>query len=171
MESGQADTHSNVFMVSNKVFSCNTSIFVFIPTSNLINVYKAIVEPYFDYCSIVWDNISDHLTDKLQKLQNRAARVITGADYRMPIDILLSRLDWSNHKERRNKQKALMMFRIVNGMTPTCLTDIFSSNVWRSVYNLRTSRHNLALPVIKRTITGRVLLIKGQRSGMPYQKK
>jgi len=84
-----------------------------------LSIYKAIVEPYFDYCSIVWDNISDRLTDKLQKLQNRAARVITVADYRMPINILLSRLDWSNLKERRNKQKALMMFRILNDMTPT----------------------------------------------------
>jgi len=51
----------------------------------------------------------------------------------MPRNILLSRLDWSNLKERRNKQKALIMFRIVNGMTPTYLTNIFSSNIGRSV--------------------------------------
>ena len=33
--------------------------------------------PYLDYCSVVWDDLSEELTDKLQILQNRAARVIT----------------------------------------------------------------------------------------------
>jgi hypothetical protein len=38
----------------------------------------SIVLPYFDYCSLVWENCSVYLQDKLQKMQNRAARVITG---------------------------------------------------------------------------------------------
>ena len=121
----------------------------FFPTFNLISVYQSIVEPYFDYCSIVWDDISDHLTDKLQILQNRAARVITGADYRMHISELLSKLGWSSLKEKRNKQKALMMFKIMNGMTPPYLEDIFTRNIGRSVYNLRISRRDLALPAVK----------------------
>ena len=77
----------------------------FVPTSNLISVFQSIVEPYLDYCSVVWDDISDQLTDKLQTLQNRSARVITGADYRMPTSDLLSKLGLSSLKEKRNKQK------------------------------------------------------------------
>ena len=100
----------------------------FVPTYNLISVYQSIVEPYLDYCSVVWDDISDQFTDKLQILQNRAARVITGADYRMPTSALLSKLGWSSLKEKRNKQKALMMFKIMNGMTPAYLEDIFTDN-------------------------------------------
>ena len=38
----------------------------FVPTFNLISVYQSIVDPYFDYCSIVWDDISDHLTDNFK---------------------------------------------------------------------------------------------------------
>ena len=44
--------------------------------NNMIKVYNAIILPHFDYCSLVWDNCSDYLNDKLQKLQNRAARTI-----------------------------------------------------------------------------------------------
>ena len=110
---------------------------------NLINVYQSIVEPYLDYCSVVWDDISDQLTDKLQILQNRTARVITGIDYRMPPCDLLSKLNWPSLKEKRNKQNALMMFKIMNGMTPAYLEDIFTRNIGRSVYNLRISRRNL----------------------------
>ena len=98
----------------------------FVPTSNLISVYQSSVEPYLDYCSVVWDDISDQLTDKLQILQNRAARVITGADYRMHTNELLTKLGWSSLKEKRNKQKAHMMFKIMNGMAPAYLKDIFT---------------------------------------------
>ena len=56
----------------------------FIPSRNLINIYQSMVEPYFNYCSIVWNGISKGLAEKLQKLQNRAARIITGSHYMAP---------------------------------------------------------------------------------------
>ena len=73
----------------------------------------------------MWDDISDRLTDKLQKLKNRAARIITGADYLTRTTELLRRLGWTNLTERRNNQKVLMMFKIINGMTPAYLEEIF----------------------------------------------
>ena len=36
---------------------------------------------YFDYCSSLWDNCGVGLKEKLQKYQNRAARILTGATY------------------------------------------------------------------------------------------
>ena len=118
----------------------------FILSRSLINIYQSIVEPYFDYCSIVWNGISEGLAEKLQKLQNRAARIITGSHYMAPTKDMLEKLGWSNLKERRNKQKALMMFKIINGMTPVYLKDMFSKNIGTSCYNLRTSREDIALP-------------------------
>ena len=47
----------------------------FVVSEHLINV-RSIVEPYFTYCCIVWDSIGETLADSLQKVQNRAARVI-----------------------------------------------------------------------------------------------
>ena len=41
-----------------------------------IQIYKALILPYFDYCSAVWDGLTDNLSDKIQKLHNRAMRVI-----------------------------------------------------------------------------------------------
>ena len=67
----------------------------------------------------------------------------------MPTSELLSKLGWSSLKEKRNKQKALMMFKIMNGMTPAYLEDNFSRNIGRSVYNFRISRRNLALQAVK----------------------
>jgi len=42
---------------------------------------------------------------------------------------MLNKLGCSNLKERRNKQKALVMFNINNGMTPVYLKDIFPRNI------------------------------------------
>lgn len=64
--------------------------------------------------SIVWNGISDNLAEKLQQVQNRAARMITGADCMTPASEMLDQLGWSNLKDERNKQKALMMFKIIN---------------------------------------------------------
>ena len=41
--------------------------------STAVLVYNSLIQPHFDYCSLVWDGLSDQLSDKLQKLQNHAA--------------------------------------------------------------------------------------------------
>ena len=64
--------------------------------------------PYLDYCSIVWDGIGSELSKKLQRLQNRAARVITGDTcLTHGSDETLKKLGWSNLYQRRLEQKAL----------------------------------------------------------------
>ena len=47
----------------------------YVSTSTLIKVYNAIILSHFDYCSLVWDECADYLLKKLQKLQNRSARL------------------------------------------------------------------------------------------------
>ena len=98
--------------------------------------------PHFDYCSPVWD--CGYLSDKLQKLQNRAARIITKSHFDTNSDHLLSNFDWERLFLRRKKQKALMMFKSMNGLAPEYLQSLFSQR--RSVYNLRDSEGKLTLP-------------------------
>lgn len=44
----------------------------------LKTVYNPLIMPYFDYCSLVQDNCGKYLLEKLQKLKNTTARVLTG---------------------------------------------------------------------------------------------
>ena len=53
----------------------------FISKETAIQIFNALIMPHFDYCSSVWDCLSGYLSDKLQKLQNRAARVITKSPF------------------------------------------------------------------------------------------
>ena len=44
-------------------------------------VYSATILPILDYCDVVWDNCNVTSTQKLQRLQNRSARIIMGAHF------------------------------------------------------------------------------------------
>ena len=67
----------------------------------LKTIYYSLVQPYFDYCDVVWGDCSKTRADKLQKLQNRAARIITRADYsiRSPDVFRVVKLRRKNEKE------------------------------------------------------------------------
>jgi len=53
----------------------------------------------------------------LQKLKNRAARIITGASYLRRSRNLLAELGWLNLEATRQRQKAILMFKVLNGLT------------------------------------------------------
>ena len=109
-----------------------------------IQIYNALIMPHFENCSPVWDCLSGDLSDKLQKLQTRAARIITKSPFDASSDHLLSTLDWERLFLRRKKQKTLMMFKSMNGLAPKYLQSLFSQR--RSVYNLKDSEGKLTLP-------------------------
>ena len=94
-----------------------------------IQIYNALIMPHFDYCSPVWDCLSGYLSDKLQKLQNRAARIITKSPFDTSSDHLLSTLDWERLFLWRKKQKALMMFKSMNGLVPEYLQSFISASL------------------------------------------
>ena len=53
----------------------------FVPQGSLVTLYNSLIQPYFDYCSPLWDTCDKTLRNKLQILQNRAARVIIRTRY------------------------------------------------------------------------------------------
>ena len=56
-----------------------------ISQSAAVLAYNSLIQLHFDYCSLVWDQLSD----KLQTLQNRVARVILKANYGTSSSLLL----------------------------------------------------------------------------------
>ena len=133
----------------------------FISESTALQIYQALILPHFDYCSPVWDELSVTLSDKLQKLQNRAARVIARSSYDTSASILLIRLNWHNLSTRRKKLKATLMFKIIKGLSPEYLQDLFS--IRSTKYNLRDSEIKLNLPKPRTNYCKRALGYKGGR--------
>ena len=97
----------------------------FICNYTAILLYRAFIEPYFDYCCPVWDGLSNELADKLQKLQNRAIRAITKSDYYFTATVLRGKLGWYNLCTRMKKQKLKLMFKTLNHQSLECLKGLF----------------------------------------------
>ena len=116
----------------------------FITTKTAVQVYQALIQPHFDYCCSVWDNFGETLSNKLQKLQNRAVRVITRSPYDASASPLLDSLHLDNLSLRRKKIKAKMMFKVLKGDAPDYLQNLFSAR--GTGYNLRNSEIKLNLP-------------------------
>ena len=82
----------------------------------------------------------------LRKLQNRAARIIFGASYLKRSRDLLTELGWLNLEAMRKRQKAILMFKIPNGLAPQYLSEMFTYSSSFHDYALRSSEKNLELP-------------------------
>ena len=75
---------NHISMKSKKIasgISAMKRIRYFVPRDILLTVYNALIQPHFNNCSMVWGNCCEGLSQKLQKLQNRAARLITYSGY------------------------------------------------------------------------------------------
>ena len=118
-----------------------------ISNATLHTIYHGLVQSHFDYCSVVWGNCAKTLSDKLQRLQNRALRVLTNTCYDADANQLLKELGWVDNLEfRRQKLKAEMVYKSLNGLAPNYLSSKF---IQRSdvitAYNLRDSDGKLAI--------------------------
>ena len=68
----------------------------FVPFETLLCSYNfnALVQPHFDYCRVVWGNCNKTLSTKLQKLQNRDARILIFSSYDANVDDLFKVIGW-----------------------------------------------------------------------------
>ena len=99
----------------------------FLKTEIQIDILRSIIEPYFTYCCIVWDSISETQIVNLQNLQNCAARIITGTSYLQRSSDGFCELGWMMLETMRKRQfKAILMFKMLNGLTPPYLSEMFT---------------------------------------------
>ena len=86
----------------------------YIPASMLQSIYSALIQPYFDYCSPLWDICNKTVKIKLQKFQNRAAKIIAGASYEIRFADVLRALERENLDSRRGMSNATLLFKNLN---------------------------------------------------------
>ena len=117
----------------------------FVLPHTLCYIYNTRIQSQFDYCNLVWGNCGKTLFDRLQKLQNRAARVLTLSSYDADAKCLITQLDWKDLSTQFQIQKAIMVYKSFNGLVPEYLSSKFvKRNEMR--YSLRDSVNKLVVP-------------------------
>ena len=88
-------------------------------------IYKALIQPYFDYCNLFGRSCGIKLAHKLQILQNRAARALSFSSYDADASQLFENLNGKNLSTQCDIQKALMVYKSINGLASEYLSTKF----------------------------------------------
>ena len=91
-----------------------------------------LIQSQFDYSDIVWGNCGKTLFDRLQKLQNRAARVLTFSRCDAYANRLFKQLNWKDLSTQFQIQKALMVHKSLNDLVPGYLSSKLLNDVKRA---------------------------------------
>ena len=137
-------------------------------------VDKTLIQPYFDCCSQVWGCLSMTPGNKLQRLQNRAVRIITKCGYEFWFTDLLIRIGLTNLDVRRHQQLCTFMCKVSHNSVPDSLKNLFRKTDQIHDYQTRQAGFNFLLLsqilIIKKAINCIHLNIKHvitQASGRP----
>ena len=68
-------------------------------------IYISFIRPILEYSDVVWDNITQYEVNAIQKIQNEAARIVTGATKLVSLDMLNQEIGWESLQVRRSKHK------------------------------------------------------------------
>ena len=98
-------------------------------------------------CSAVWGICGKCLTLKLQKLQNRAARIITFSNHDSDADEPIHTLGWKNLNDQRLIPKSTLMHKTLHSYTPEYIRSKFIERNNLISYNLRETESKLAIPL------------------------
>ena len=115
----------------------------YLPQETLKILYNSLIETHFRYGNIIWGNCWETFLTRLQKLQNWAARIITGSDYDTPAEPLIEQLGWKTVRKWIENDTSVMMYKSMNNMAPTYLSDLFTCSSQFHSRDLRGSKVNL----------------------------
>jgi len=118
----------------------------------LNQIYISYVRPLLEYSSLVWGGCTEQEAICLERLQNEAARIVTGLTRSVSLVNLYNECGWDSLSHRRNLQKYYFMYKVSNNLVPSYVIDLFPPLVnQRTNYTLR-SHNNFTVPLCRTEI-------------------
>ena len=108
------------------------------PKNVLLLVINALIFSKLFYCSTVWSGTSKQNINKLQLVQNFAARILTGVKKYDHVSPALKELGWLSIERLLQLRDVTMAFKCVNNLAPVYLCNKLSK---RSEIHKYSTRH------------------------------
>ena len=86
--------------------------------------YNAYIKPHFGHCCAIWGNSFDSNLNIIDKLQRRACKLILGRDY-ISLEDARRQLNMLSFEELVFVSKAIVMFKVTQGISPIYITEMF----------------------------------------------
>lgn len=125
-----------------------------------ISIYTTTILPHIDFCSSILFLMTKEDTVRLQKIQNRAMRLILKCKRDVKIEIMLDKLNWLSVNQRVQYNCLTLIYKIQNNMLPKYLNHQICYNRDISPYNTR-NKDNFRLPQCSKSQTQNSVYYKG----------
>ena len=103
-----------------------------LPQSKLDQVYKALLDSHLIYSDEIWGKLSNTKLDHVQRLQNRARKLIEGSRLKDGW-----RCNWLSVSNFIKFERAVMIYKIINGLCPDNLKGRLTTRSQISNYSTR----------------------------------
>ena len=137
--------------INNVVKKCNYHIRnlytlkSYLDNDTLLTLVHSLITSNIDYCNVLFYGISKKYVGKLQRIMNRAVRLIFGLPRRCSITPYLIRLHWLPIKARIEYKVCLLTFKVLKYQEPMYLFELLSPYATEANAVLRSQDDNLRL--------------------------
>ena len=142
----------NLLMVDhiNKVCQCASlslyrigEIRQYLDENMTVKLVHAFISCYLDYCNSLFYNLSDTQLNRLQKIQNSAARLVSRSRLNEHITPILKRLHWLPVKARIEFKILVLTYKCLHDMAPVYLMDLIVE--YKPIRTLRSQDNSLLI--------------------------
>ncbi|KAK6187795.1 hypothetical protein SNE40_005741 [Patella caerulea] len=113
-------------------------------TESTATLVRSLILSKLDYCNSLLTGISSELLQKLQKIQNSAARLVSKSPKCSSISPVLNSLHWLRISERIEFKILIIVYQCLHGNAPSYLRELV--NPYQSTRSLRSqSQHYITV--------------------------
>ena len=94
---------------------------------SLETIYLTFIRPLLEYGDVIWDNCTQYEKDELDKIQNEAARIVTGTTKLVSINSLYNETCWETLERRRYNHKITLFYKMMHNITPLYFSSLYLS--------------------------------------------
>ena len=96
---------------------------------SLETIYLTFIGPLLEYGDVIWDNCTQDEKEELDKIQNEAARIVTGTTKLVSLNSSYNETCWETLERRRYNHKITLFYKMMHNITTLYLSSLVPQSI------------------------------------------